>query len=167
MEIKATQLPLAAHLSCRLGMIFFFKTKWPGDIIRKKPALVSNLNDAPSDVDRLDREKTKYFSPSQNSRFNLVKRNAMQGSLRSNSFPGSLFFYGAGGTETLETRFRCVTTWFNVTHHSSSSVTKLLLIDTFGYIDRNSRTSSLDNREQKETSSSFKCLHCFNNLRKP
>lgn len=75
-------------------------------------------------------------------------------------------FHETGRTETLRTRFRCVTTWFNVTRYSSSSVTKLLLIDTFGYIDRNSWTSSLDSREQKETSSSFKCLHCFSNLRK-
>ena len=106
-----------------------------------------------------------YF-PIAKSRFNLVKRNAVQESLRSNSFPGSLIFYETGRAETLWTRFRCVTTWFNVTRHSSSSVTKLLLIDTFGYMDRNSRTSSLDSREQKETSSSFKCLHCFNNLPK-
>ena len=61
---------------------------------------------------------------------------------------------------------RCVTLWFHVTRQSSSSVTKLLFIDTFGYLDRNSRTSSLDNREQKDTSSSCKCLHCFNNLQK-
>ena len=106
-----------------------------------------------------------YF-PIAKSRFNLIKRNAVQESLRSNSFPGSLFFYETGRAETLWTRFRCVTTWFNVTRYSSSSVTKLLLIDTFGYMDRNSRTSSLDSREQKETSSSFKCLHCFNNLPK-
>ena len=51
-----------------------------------------------------------------------------------------------------------------LTYQNGSSVTKLFLIDTSGYIDRKFSTNSFDNCEQKETSRNRNFLHSFNNL---
>lgn len=141
MKIKVTQLLLAAQLSCRLGMIFFFQnkvTRWynPEQIsysFQSGGCTFGNGSFGLQPKIGLALNGTANLFPYRKSRFNLVKRNAIQASLRLTHSQGLSSFTRPEGQRPWERGFvawQRGSTWHVIQVLQSQNSSWSTLLDT-------------------------------------